>query len=196
MSIYKSQPPAPERARKASSPAQWEDEVTARYDADGIRRNLLLVTGTSSVPESGVLTIEPRTLSARITDARRGQQPAVAVRPSPAPVAIERRVVERAVESERTANAQRPVEPSPKSVAVPLYVLKALVGCYTEYMGVAARVVIRQELTKLGVDPETVTRAQLPTLVGRLAARLDTHAAADSFLRAARQVDPALSTFG
>jgi hypothetical protein len=85
-------------------------------------------------------------------------------------------------------------EPPPVP-AVPLYVLKALLGCYTDFMGVAARTVLKQEMTKLRLTPQTVSRQQLPTLVGRLAARLDTRVTSDAFLRAVRLVDPALATF-
>jgi hypothetical protein len=135
--------------------AAWEDEVTARYDVEGLRRDALLLARCD-----------------------RAEQSAPAPSSGVTPVDVVEVTFDPRVEND-----------------VPLYVLKGLLTCYTEFMGAAAKPVLKQEMLKLGVTPQNIQRSQLPTLVGRLATRLDTRAASDGFLRAVRLVDPALSTF-
>lgn len=135
--------------------AAWEDEVTARYDVEGLRRDALLL--------------------ARNDEARRA---ASAPASSVTPIDVVEVTFDPRVEND-----------------VPLYVLKGLLSCYVEFMGVAAKPVLKQEMLGLGVTPHNIQRTQLPTLVGRLATRLDTRTASDAFLRAVRLVDPALCTF-
>jgi hypothetical protein len=178
----------------------WEDEVTARYDVQELRREMLVASSAAQVARNA----EPAREAQRTKDAPTSAVTAIDVvevtyEPESDPRApmYTHKTMPEVVRGQHTAQAR--VQPSmtapPAQSAVQLYVLKALLNCYTEYMGIAARTVLKQEMVKLGLTPQTVPVSALPTLVGRLAARLDTRIAADAFLRAVRMVNPALSTF-
>jgi predicted regulator of Ras-like GTPase activity (Roadblock/LC7/MglB family) len=63
-----------------------------------------------------------------------------------------------------------------------------LLNVFTEYMGPAAKVVLKQQLAALGVSSRTLRHAQYNDLVGRLASKLPSGPRQGQFTEAARRL--------
>lgn len=72
--------------------------------------------------------------------------------------------------------------------AVGKAVVLRLLTLFTEYMGPAAKTVLKQQLAALGVSSRTLRHAQFPVLVNRLAGKLPSGPRQTQFLEAVRSL--------
>ncbi len=84
-----------------------------------------------------------------------------------------------------------PSDPPPSNATVDTATLKALLHLYQRYMGPAAKVVLKQEMVRLGLRPRTLTREQFSGLIAPLAQRIQNAGWQGTFLEEAHVLEGA-----
>ena len=167
----------------------FQDEVTARYDAQDVAR-LRSQYPSPKVPPpatyalSGAPPAEQARFESGVTPVRRlGAVSPSAV--SPSAVSLSAVLPGAARKAAVGSSASAPI--------VPMHILRQVVACYSEFLGLAARPVVIEQMRDMGLTPASVTISDLPRLVIALARRLDTSRAEHEFYSSVRGVHPMLT---